>query len=76
MFDVRRREFITFIGGAALAWPVIADAQRSAMPVVGFLHPSSLELMAYRVAAFRKGLSEIRYEERRNVVIDYRWGGR
>src|SRR5215510_7980277 len=71
---IRRREFVFTLGGAAAAWPFTARAQQQpATLVVGFLHPNSLDLIAYRVAAFRKGLSETGYDEGRNVEIDYRF---
>ena len=70
---MRRREFITLVGGATAAWPRAARAQPLPMPVVGYLSSRSAGAGVNHAAGFRRGLSDTGFTDRRNVVIEYRW---
>jgi putative ABC transport system substrate-binding protein len=72
---MRRRDFVTLLGGSAIAWPLAVQAQQAAMPVIGYLGIRSAESDASRLTGLRRGLNETGYVEGRNLTIEYRWGG-
>src|SRR3954471_10424639 len=75
MLDLRRRDFVSLLGGAAVGWPLAAQAQQPQMPVIGILSLLSPEFTSERLRGFRQGLKESGYIEGENVVSEYRWAG-
>jgi putative ABC transport system substrate-binding protein len=70
---MKRRDFITLAGGAAIAWPLVARAQQSAMPIIGLLNNTTFELRRSEITAFHRGLEEFGYVQGHNIAIQYRW---